>query len=1633
MNLWEYIGNIQKDMGNNVNTDAVPAKNGRIPFGVSLDTAKAVPAKTGNTVVQARFAPTRKITNEDVERLRVNVIKGFTKATEFAMKYTPLAIIPAIDEATKGGLSNALMSGAKNVRSNYAFVRGAADEEISKGMLAGLNLIAGGVSGAIAGAGLGAAAGLPFAGVGAGPGAIGGGIAGFIGGVATAGKVSRNIAKDETLGKGLKEKAIYAESAVGQEHYNFGKDVVTQLARIQGFKTLGDTTMGIGAVTSGLLNFGFEVGLDPLLKGTSVAGKTAKAALVGGVTPKSQGLVADFIGRTTGLRELELADKLEIDIDTIKKTAAGETTIYTPLFEFLKNNDAATVLNHPTLKNNDMGSVAASVLAGKSNEEIGLVLRIGRGDKSAIDELESNPNYADTYAELNRYESGIAALEQDGMIWFRHDNSLMMVGSKYKDGADLIKAELEVLRKKKDFIERAISLDSWLQTDRTVSQFAWVERMRADKAVRGAATKISGKTYNNELIDGIRQETEFGDIITSVYKNNMFSTPISFVSRLIDDAPHMTVNFNEGVQSVTRVRTSLRDAVTRKVIDEKEALQILNDFIAAPTEGVKNEIIENYAKTVIRNAAINYGHHEDIAELAVNTYIKNHRLTKQEAMQAKEQNRAYMVGQDGTAMADPQLITQLANGAYLPDIAIIDKAFKEFGTRPGAITKAGRSTLYGVKTALDELQAIWRGGTLARGGFTANILRDANFRAWADASMFSLYSQLGLSSLDAVTNGLNTVKKIASWEKDSISPKRNMRNIRQSIDDNEKILKKMEGRLEQEGFYKKPKKGAKPVEITPAIQRVVEYRDKIAATLAELRRQEKAIVDNIPTQVIKRDKISVSGWDFPAPLSGQLGEISRQKLNGREEIRGALASVRELEMESVRRGSYGGKVYHAVDDEAEHLVAWTDMLNNHLRNDPLAIKIMEGEMSKPELMNWLQENSQRSYIDRFGLTVVEEGKPPRRLRRDDAEYIYDRVNFAVNSIAANEQVRKLVLNNQLTAVELKKLYPVVAERPPVSGDVTTNALGNGNLARRAVNLQKDVVQWLATQPTSRLNYNHYFAAKYYEKLETLVMNANERGVIPGAKQKVQYEKIARSYAINEYRSKINAFSKDMNFAGIMNYVIAFFPAVVEQFRAYGRIMIDNPELPIRLAYAAQIPEYIADTQEDAYGNRYIEYTMPYTGLKARFGVEWFNPINPTSGSILSAGPLATTAANLAAKQTDFADTKLGAFLLPFGVSTNNMSAYTPNTWRKASELYNAWKGNGEQFNKDVNMVSKQYLFDFIEDNDRQPSASEMNQIQVRGEKDALALSVLKFVSSLTLPQQPKMRTAISFYQDRFNEAIKQDPINGAEEFMKDNPEYFMLADKLTNNLSGVRSDETAVALLQRNNSAVREIVTNIADLSALGAVFNDDNYAFSSSADAYLRTQKIPGLDSKYKASEASLLNMKSTVVNKGWTDWFKLIQVVSTEMKKPPYNLDPARGYGDVVLQQYKDAFIEQQKTENPMWYDEKINSSGGGDKGRMASVIKAVTIAANTPEMWKDLSQQPRWSAIVEYMNFRYQINDELKRRDIGYDTKAAIDLRNQVTLKVWELRNKDVKFGQFYDRYFDGDDFSVIFDYTPPKRSK
>jgi hypothetical protein len=304
-----------------------------------------------------------------------------------------------------------------------------------------------------------------------------------------------------------------------------------------------------------------------------------------------------------------------------------------------------------------------------------------------------------------------------------------------------------------------------------------------------------------------------------------------------------------------------------------------------------------------------------------------------------------------------------------------------------------------------------------------------------------------------------------------------------------------------------------------------------------------------------------------------------------------------------------------------------------------------------------------------------------------------------------------------------------------------------------------------------------------------------------------------------------------------------------------------------------------------------------------------------------------------------------------------------------------------------------------------------------------------------MPSQPKLATAVSYYQDRLNEAIAKDPVNGGTEFIAKNPEYFMLADKLTNSVSGIFPDKTAVELLKRNTKATLEMATAVGkNFTALGAVFNDSDFAFSSTADDYLKTHTIPGFPNQnYKDSQGARESMRSTIVNKGWNDWFKLIEVVTATIQKPEYNIDPGSRYGASILDSYKNAFIEQQKLANPMWYDEKMSATGGGDNGKQAAVVKAITIAANTPALWKDLSQQPRWSAIVEYMNFRYTVQSELQRRNVSYGAKSAQDVKDMVIRKVFELKRQDVQFAKFYERYFGNDDFSFTYDYAPLSGSK
>jgi hypothetical protein len=1558
MSFWDGLGNIAKFYKDAYSKDTGP--NNNIGFGQANDIATSLPRNPGGW-------------NDAVESARK---KGVDVAT-VAMAKTVGVPVAILDKKTDGAFTKILSMAPGNVKSNYAFSRDLTSQNASLGMLSALGMIGGGVVGAIGG----------FA-----VGNIPGAVAGFGLGTAAAGKLQRELSQTdliESINKDFSKSAKFAESVVGQEQYNFGNDAVQSAAAITGWKTIGDNTKGVGAITSGLLNFVFETTVGPDILTAKLGGAAARKSLIAPIAQTRTGLIAGrkvfdkFDARQEAIRAAD-------DIDVLKKTAAGETTKYTPLFEFYKNNDAATIMKRPEFQN-EIGAKAASLLAGENNQTIAAILRVGRGDKQALEELTALR--ADKVMQIERLEGAMKVKEIDGIPTLSH------VGINAEKSA----AELAAIRKQTQWLDDALQLNTRL-TDRTVSRVAFVERYRND---------IAKNKIERGLELGVRtaRETKLGGGIQRLYQSNSLGKVVRIIDRYADDTPHQTVNFNDAIQSTDRIRTNIRSAVKVGAFSADDAVEVYNKFVNARTEIEKFNIVEAHNTKIVKQIAAKYNVSPLIADEVIEIYNRTNRKMVQSSKSAKELNQNYMVNPHAPdeLISDPQLITQLANGTHVIDVIEVDKAFKRFAEKEGADSALWEKGAVGAKFVTDEFLGIWRGLTLARVGYPLNILRDTTLRMYGDAALFSAYKEFSQETIKTLANSSNTVSRIKDWIAGAVNPKANIKNIRSNIDERLATVKLLEKAIKNNGY---DLDNPKPLTASDDVAKAIADRDDLMATVNELRRQEAELVKGLPTKVVKADTITISGYTVPGPRSGRLAEISLAKLSGKEDIRRALASSRELEIANATRGRSGSRSITPTENESLHLQSWEQVLNDKLRYDDVARQIMSGA-TKKEVTDWLKAPENFQYLDRFGLTTR------------DAGSVYERVLATVDAFAPSPELQRLVVSDGVNINSLKQLYPDINERPIVLTDLADDMLGTSNAYQMGKGYLKEVVAWMSTAPTSKLAYAPYFSVKYQQKFQNMIAVANANGRILSDLELKSFEKAARDYAMSQYKNKLNSFHRDMNYNGLINYAIAFFPAVVEQFRAYGRIAYDHPEFVVKAAQITTLPDRISNVQEDQYGSKYLEVDMPFVNLKGRISTSWLNPINPTGGALLSAGPVAAFGVNVAA-QTLHIENKFTDLVLPFGVQANYATALTPNTVKRASQLFSAtlFENKGQQFNKDTNMFLIQRHKDFIDKYNREPKSSELNKMEKAAADDALSLSVLRFVSSTILPTQPRYVTPITAYADILGKYRNIYGIDADAKFAQDYPEYFLLSTSLSDSTSGINSDMTSVELVRKNADVVKGIssLINPDNLTVLGAIFNDDNYAFSRAAQTWLEKSNIPGQASTFKNATSALDATRSNIVNRGWSDWNKLITVVTNEMNRAGYNV--AKGYGKAVLDNYKERFIESQRESNPIWWKEKTANPTIA-AGKETDTVAALTIAMNTPKLWKELAKQPRWHTIAEYLNLRYDVNAVLTQMGTSIGSQQATGLRNNVLEIVEEMKKKDIKFGAFYERYFSNDTFSYVYE--------
>jgi hypothetical protein len=1578
---WDKMGSVNRDTYPQYMPNAI---NNRIPFMLNKNTAANAPANPGDW-------------NDSVEDLRV---KGIDVLTFLA---TPLtAAFGKVDEATNGGFSKLMSAGYKNLRSNYAFTRDVADKNAALGLLSSLFTVSGAVMGGAVGFGLGGP-------VGAAAGAsLGAGL------YATLQRKTAETEFVERTANQLYRSAKLAESDVGQESYNFGRDVVRFTSKVSGWKTLGDTSKGIGALTSGFLNFGFEVAAAPDINVLKGAGAVTRRALVAPIDEVGTGIVSKRLSP----KEAEAsAIRFAEDIDLLKRTAAGETTKYTPVFQFYRENSPAVVAQRAEMRG-DIPSIASHLVAGADDQTISLILRIGRYDVDAIDEL--NVKSAAKLAEYTRVSDAIKIADEGGLAYVSYKGQLITANKLAPKGLDYLKQELDSLVKEVQWLQDANLIKGGL-TERTASKWSWVERVRNDVAKERAARKLelskAGVLSSTRIADDLGRETTFGGVIQGVYQRSPYSVLIRWFDRATDDAPRGTINFNDRLLGTDRFRANIRASVRVNALGSDDGLKLFEDFISASDEVTKFNLVQKYTTDLANGLGKKYNLSPMLIEQILTKYDELHRGVLNEARQASLEGRAYMIAKNGDTINDPQLISQLANGSYLPDPRLWDKAFKEYSKKYGA--EAGIPIRAGVATqaALDEFQTLWRGFTLLRAGYPTNIIRDSAIRMAGDVALLPALKILATDTLNSIVNASNTGNKVKS-ALGIPNAEKNLANIRKDIYQRDVMIQTLEKGLADAGVNP-----LVPLTKIPQEYQIhVKHLTELQRTVAALRGQENAIMAKAkPVKRVSKDSIIVQGYEFPAASAGRFGDISMQQLRMQDDLRRALSSVREIETGSLRRSRTGSRSIAATENEQLHLISWEKILKDQLANDAVARMIMSGA-SKKEVVSFLRKEMEgQDYLARVGFEPAYAGQ------------IYTRVVEVIKQFAPNAQLQKLILDGKVNVDELRKLYPDVNQRPVVLTDLVEDMLGTSSAYQKLKNGVRDTVSWMATVPTTKLMYAPYFAFKYQHKLQKLIHLANVQGKKLTLKDKQDFERISRSYALGEYRSKLNSFHRDMNYSGAINYIIAFFPAIVEQFRAYGRITLEHPDFLLKAYAIKEIPGRQLEAQVDPIsGEEFIEAELPILGLTGRFPASWLNPFNPTGGTLIGAGPLLAASFNeytMRAGGDSALQKKLENWILPFGVQASSYQALLPNNIRRISQLmYGAILGGGggpSQWNKDVNMFTRQGIADYLEDNNhRKPSALELKNIVQESENKSFVMAFLRVAGAFTLPAQPRYVTALQPFVDELMRAREADPINGEEDFIYRNPDLFFLADSLSNSLSGIRSDDTALSLVKRNPEALKDLVGLLGEehISVLGAIFNDDDYAFSSKAQAYLQASKIPFLNKAFKEYGAPLEASRNSVIGRGWEEWTRYVETVKQEIASEPPYYNPNRGSGALLVDFYKDEYLEKQKNTNPLWYEEYMGRGGYGNT-RLNKTVDALTYVLNNDKMWKDLSQNPRWYAVLNYLNFRYDVNQQLKMIGTTIDGNNAIHVREDVREFVDTLKNQSPDFVKFYERYFENDKFDYV----------
>lgn len=701
-----------------------------------------------------------------------------------------------------------------------------------------------------------------------------------------------------------------------------------------------------------------------------------------------------------------------------------------------------------------------------------------------------------------------------------------------------------------------------------------------------------------------------------------------------------------------------------------------------------------------------------------------------------------------------------------------------------------------------------------------------------------------------------------------------------------------------------------------------------------------------------------------------------------------------------------------------HADQWAHAVNAQILQSKIVKQVLANDFDTKKTVAWLKRTPEgRALRDQMPWTAA-----------DADRWVQEVEGMVLHYLPSDELLATARRSGHVSKAQLESAIPEAGMRPPVHGEGIGMTTGRGSTAGKQVNeFWNNLFSMMADVPEDILARHPLYRASYEQEVkrraEHMLANPYKDHYTLDELHELA-QKQAHKYAREQVKKYMFDVATTSDLSHGMRFASPFIAAWEDTVRKWGRIAVENPDLPGKAYLAWNAPNdmhLVVDQdgnpvdQDNFNEARFIliqtpswmgDHKLKIANSQLRLPKQALNLVLQ-GGLQPGFGPLVAYPVGEFSKENPSVD-KLAKFVNPFGPPESVWDAVAPSTLKRIHEL------TDEQSTRHVADTARMYeqmVAEYRLDPGRYPKPTP-----AMAEQRANSMGYLKILNNFLNPFPVIFDSPYKMYEDSYralrSEEQREDHEPGwaDQKFIEEYGEtFFPLVQSASRNNSGLLANTASKTGADKYRSMISQyglengkpnptmtrLIVGIEGEDPSGEQFNESAYAWQQ------QTMIAEGSNVAFRDKKNYLEASADADTKLGWYKFRQFMNTIDAEALNQGYETYK----DDEELVATRQEFLANLAQELPAWYVEYSQQ----DPKRFERNIGYLTEIAASPQMQKQIMRTDM-RGVEEYLTLRQQFITEMESLDINPASVEADEFRIEFSSQVQSLVSRNTQFAEF-----------------------